>query len=340
MYAHAKKEVALTITEIAKLAGVSIGPVDRVLHKRGRVSAKTVARIEEIIKSSGYHPNPIARQLASKKKFIIGVLLPKLSDDTGYWKLIYEGIKKAGEEFKLFSFEFIPSYFDRKEGSYTLKAKALLKKNINALITAPIIAQEAKKVLPLFEEIPYVLVDSSLPGVKQLATVVQNPYKGGLCAGRMMKLIAPHAKKIFCVQMYSGAYNLKERARGFTAFFKNKNVINISGNCNTKEETDKFIRSILLQKPDGIFVSNNAGFAFADYCKRKNIKKNFALVGYDLMEQNKKYLANGFIDCIISQQPEEQGYLAVKTIYQSCLINEKVNLNIQIPITLYYKENI
>ena len=41
----------MTITEIAKLAGVSIGTVDRVIHKRGRVSPKTVARVEEIIMS-------------------------------------------------------------------------------------------------------------------------------------------------------------------------------------------------------------------------------------------------------------------------------------------------
>ncbi|MFA7128853.1 MAG: LacI family DNA-binding transcriptional regulator, partial [Sphaerochaeta sp.] len=32
----------MTISEIAKLANVSIGTVDRVLHKRGRVAPETV----------------------------------------------------------------------------------------------------------------------------------------------------------------------------------------------------------------------------------------------------------------------------------------------------------
>lgn len=331
----------MTITEIAKLAGVSIGTVDRVIHKRGRVSPKTVARVEEIIKSSGFTPNPIARQLALKKDFVVGILLPLKTDDAGYWGLIYEGIEKACEELKPFSIKLVSKHFDRKKnGDFSLKAEALSKIKIDALITAPVIAEEASKALKLFSEIPYVFVDSALPESKQLTTVAQNPYAGGVCAARLMKLLAPDAKKIVCVQMYPDSYNLKERARGFTEFFKEKKIINVAGNCNTKKETDAFIKSIIDKKPDGIFVSNNASFNFVEYCRAHNIRKSFALIGYDLMKQNKKYLEDDLIDCIISQQPEQQGYEAIKAIYRHSLINEKVNRSMKIPITIYFKENI
>jgi LacI family transcriptional regulator len=53
----------MTIPEIAKKAGVSIATVDRVLHKRGRVSDKTIKKIQEIIDTYGYEPNPFARNL-------------------------------------------------------------------------------------------------------------------------------------------------------------------------------------------------------------------------------------------------------------------------------------
>jgi len=45
----------MTVHEIAALAGVSIGTVDRVLHKRGRVSAATKAKIEAIIEQYRSH---------------------------------------------------------------------------------------------------------------------------------------------------------------------------------------------------------------------------------------------------------------------------------------------
>jgi LacI family transcriptional regulator len=38
------------IVDIARLAGVSPGTVDRVIHKRGRVDAEKSAKIEQIMK--------------------------------------------------------------------------------------------------------------------------------------------------------------------------------------------------------------------------------------------------------------------------------------------------
>jgi LacI family transcriptional regulator len=52
----------MTVHEIATLAGVSIGTVDRVLHKRGRVSEATRARVEARIEQYQFTPNPIARR--------------------------------------------------------------------------------------------------------------------------------------------------------------------------------------------------------------------------------------------------------------------------------------
>jgi transcriptional regulator with XRE-family HTH domain len=48
--------VYMTVHEIAELAGVSIGTVDRVLHKRGRVSAATKARVEAVIEKYQFTP--------------------------------------------------------------------------------------------------------------------------------------------------------------------------------------------------------------------------------------------------------------------------------------------
>ena len=44
----------VTIKDIARLAGVSVGTVDRVLHNRGRVSPKTLEKIMAVLKKNGY----------------------------------------------------------------------------------------------------------------------------------------------------------------------------------------------------------------------------------------------------------------------------------------------
>ena len=65
-----------TIKEIAELAGVSRGTVDRVLNNRGSVNAKTAEKILEIAKAVDYKPNRAGLALAAQKRRLkLGVIL-------------------------------------------------------------------------------------------------------------------------------------------------------------------------------------------------------------------------------------------------------------------------
>ncbi|MDE6961557.1 MAG: LacI family transcriptional regulator, partial [Lachnospiraceae bacterium] len=65
-----------TIKDIADLAGVSRGTVDRVLNNRGAVSPETAEKVLEIVRALDYRPNKAGIALAAqKKKYRIGVIL-------------------------------------------------------------------------------------------------------------------------------------------------------------------------------------------------------------------------------------------------------------------------
>ena len=51
----------IRIKDIAKLAGVSVGTVDRVLHNRGRVSDDALQKVTAVMNQIDYKPNLIAR---------------------------------------------------------------------------------------------------------------------------------------------------------------------------------------------------------------------------------------------------------------------------------------
>ena len=115
-----KEEAVMTITERAKKAGVSIGTVDRVLHNRGKVSEKTRLAVEAVIEKYGYTPNPLARTLKKNKPFVIGVLMPPPGTGSGYWQMIFKGMKEAESELSAFGIKLEFEYFDRTEyGSMT-----------------------------------------------------------------------------------------------------------------------------------------------------------------------------------------------------------------------------
>ena len=64
----------LTITDIARLAGVSKKTVSRVINQAPYVNKKTRARVEAIIAEHGYQPDPQARGLAFRRSFLVGMI--------------------------------------------------------------------------------------------------------------------------------------------------------------------------------------------------------------------------------------------------------------------------
>jgi DNA-binding LacI/PurR family transcriptional regulator len=65
-----------TIRDVAKLAGVGLGTVSRVLNNSPLVSEKTRQRVLETIEELNYTPSPIARRLSTGKTQTIAVITP------------------------------------------------------------------------------------------------------------------------------------------------------------------------------------------------------------------------------------------------------------------------
>ena len=61
------KNSIITISDVARAAGVTNGTVDRVLHERGEVSKKTREKVLRVIEELGYQPNVYASMLAKNK---------------------------------------------------------------------------------------------------------------------------------------------------------------------------------------------------------------------------------------------------------------------------------
>ena len=100
------------IKDIARLAGVSIGTVDRVIHDRGEVAEKTRLKVQRILKETHYSPNVMAQVLKSKKRVHLVSLLPEPNEDNSFWKKHPIGMLKAIEELDPFPVTLSQVTFD------------------------------------------------------------------------------------------------------------------------------------------------------------------------------------------------------------------------------------
>ena len=68
--------------------------------------------------------------------------------------------------------------------------------------------------------------------------------------------------------------------------------------------------------------------------------ENIRLAGFDLVQQNLEYLNSEIIDFLISQQPEEQGYLGIQTLYSVLVQNQDIIPQKYTPIDIITRENL
>ena len=131
----------IRIKDIARLADVSVGTVDRVLHGRTGVSEASRKRVEEILKQLDYQPNMYASALASNKKYLFVCLLPQHKEGD-YWTDVELGMKRAVETFSDFHITLSVVYYDQYEYSSFINAgEDILRKEPDGVLLAPTIPE-------------------------------------------------------------------------------------------------------------------------------------------------------------------------------------------------------
>ena len=127
----------IRIKDIARLADVSVGTVDRVLHGRSGVSEASKQKVKNILKQLDYQPNMYASALASNKKYTFACLLPQ-HEASEYWTDVETGIHKAIDTYSDFNIEALISHYDPYDyHSFAEAANALLTPSPDGVLLAP-----------------------------------------------------------------------------------------------------------------------------------------------------------------------------------------------------------
>ncbi len=333
----------VTIKNIAEVANVSIGTVDRVLHNRGEFSAKTEKKVRKVIKELNYKPNVIARSLVSKKEIKFGVFLPKSHQDENYWKQPVAGIKNAEKELEIYKIKITYFYYDKySKTSFKRVFNKMLKKQgeLDGLLIAPVLSELATKFInKIPKNIPFVFIDSCIDNTNFLSFIGQNTLKSGALSAKLMNLSVNFSGSIAVIKVICNDYHIDNRIKGFLSYFKNlkDNKIKI---CEPEEGKDlnKTVKKIVKENKDlqGIFVPSVFVGKIAEITKNKSLK----IIGYDLTSKNKSLVKSGDIDFLINQRPELQGYLGITTLFKKVVLKEKVKKEIIIPIDILTRENI
>lgn len=151
----------IRIVDIAKMAGVSVGTVDRVIHNRGRVSEENRKKVQAILEMVNYQPNLMARSLASKKQYHFIAITPSFAQGE-YWEAISEGIDKAASEMGAYNITITKLFFDQYDNkTFDDIVRNLLDKKVDGVLIATLFTDSVIRLSRELDrfEIPYIYVD-------------------------------------------------------------------------------------------------------------------------------------------------------------------------------------
>ena len=344
----APEKPTIGIKDIAKHAGVSTGPVDKILNNRGGVSKATETKILKAIEELGYQPNIFASRLKSAKEYRIAVIMPYATNDIPYWGHHQQGFDAALGELRPFGIKLEMLPFNQNDvlSFKDAVSKAILG-NFQGILMVPVFHQDSARLLHATtrNNVPVVFFDSNISELGQLSFIGQHSEDSGYTAAEIMARCVPDQSEILIATIKKKDDNhlhFANREAGFRTYFKDKNhrLVTYENEVADEQTIEKELLDIVQSTPtlSGIFVTNDIHKMVR--LLPADIPHKHCLIGYDLIDENIDYLKKEQISFLISQQPQMQAYKGVKVLYEYLILKKKPSPEIFVPIDIITPTNI
>ncbi len=332
------------------MADVSPGTVDRVIHKRGKVSSDKLQRIQAVLKEINYQPNIIAKTLKNNRIYQIAVLIPETSSDE-YWQKVEFGVREALNEFSNFGIRAnIQYYHINNKDSFQSEAMKVIKSNPDGILVAPMSTATSKR---FFDEcrvrkLPYIVFNSPLKEVNPLALIGQDLHQSGRLAAELIYLSQSTQGEIVLMHIDETPQNaphVHDKEKGIKTYFRDKSydmtkIKSIELFRTDMEDLDPILEKELsdLEKLSGVIVTTSKVFEIAEYVNHKYPEAT--IVGYDLVSANTKLLSEGKVTFLINQSPIQQAYLGIQRFVDHFIFEKTIPSSDLLPIQVVTRENL
>ncbi len=321
----------ITIKQIAEIAGVSAGTVDRALNNRGRIKKEVAENIKQIAKNLDYQPNTFASSLSNKRKKTAIAVISNVVHSFMFEKIL-SGISFAQSEIINAGIKVHIKYcndFDAKH-QLTLINEAV-QEGVSGIVLVPINALSiTARVNELHSQgFPIVCLTSFNENMNFLHYVgCSYQYSAHLTCGIINLISGGKANLAIFIPnlcMRSNAVRLEYIKRYIKTEYPNVHIISVTELSNIGAEAYIQTKNTLKEFPQIDTVLYSSGGVADGLIAIREAQQNTSLkvAVSDFSEEVRQALLNDEISFVIVQNPFSQGYEAVKLL-ASYIITKKI----------------
>ena len=268
----------VSIEDVARLAGVSITTVSRVINKFPTVKAKNRTKVLEVVKRLNFEPSVFAQRLATGKSNVVALIIPRY-EGIFYSFYALEVIRGIGTLCEALKLDLLLHLTDARS--------SLNVKGVGGIIFADIIGNRKQLEEALTYNIPCVVINNLMDDLKVTCFAVDNSGGAEAAVNYLIKL---GHKKIAHISGDLITQAAAQRLEGYKAAL-NKNNIAINEEYILKTD---YSRGQARMSAEKLFKMSNpptAVFAASDSMalevmavareQGKEIPADLSIVGFD-----------------------------------------------------------
>ena len=321
----------VTIKQIAQIAGVSRGTVDRVLNNRGSVNPETARRVREIAEALDYTPSKAGLGLSVLKHGIkLGYILFS-PEKNPYFAQVEYGLRKKAAELKNYGCDVDIRYANFTDDTHQDQIiDSMVESGVEGIALCGFNnPSTASKIRKLAEAgIPVVTTNTDIPDSGRLAYVGSHYVSAGRTAARLMDLVTDGNVPIGVVL---GSWHIlchSSRVEGFRSYIREKaprlEILKCVETMDDDFLTFSAVQKMLeeTQEISGLFLASAGVYGACRAVSLLPPERRPKIICYDCTPTTQEMLQNGIIAATICQEPEYQGAKPLEILFQRLCMNE------------------
>ncbi len=312
--------MAGTIMEIAALAGVSRGTVDRVLNGRGRVRAEVAERVEQIARDMGYspkHPREACENGGRHWKLGVVTQLSRAS----FMQQINQGISDISTQLERRGFEILLRESDAVDEAAQLQALEELEQlGIDGLAVMPVDCDNVRYRLAWLARergIPVITFNTDIAGAGRRCFVGLDNHRSGRTAAGLMGMMTGGVGKVLGItgsfSNSAGSHRIDGFVEELRDSYADLELVGVQSSFDRADEVERIILNTITVYPDlkGIFLASGGQAGVRSAFEKLNLTRRPYVILCDRTPRNMALLQDGIADFLIDQDGYQQGYQAL-----------------------------
>jgi LacI family transcriptional regulator len=342
-----ERPMRMTLSDVAREAGVSLATVDRVINRRPGVSSRSVHAVEQSLEKLGYRPDPIAAKLARRSVQRFCFVLP--AGNNTFMRLLADQVEAArswlGNQ-RAFADVIWTDVFDPAALAQTLDGIDDSYEGVAVVALDHPMVRQAIDDLDA-RGIEVVTLVSDVPGSKRAHFVGIDNSAAGRTAATLLGRFAGERKGP--VAVLAGSLSLRdhaERIYGFqqvlAADFSKLTVLPVREGRDESERCRVVVAALLDECPDllGIYNAGAGNRGVAEALESAGRAREVIFVGHELTPHSKRFLMRGTMDAVINQDPGHEARSAARVLMALGMKQAIVPDQERIRIDIFVRDNL